>query len=190
MACSSILISGYTARELGVYAANHPGIPTIRYCLRKRILDSFESGTEWFVISGQAGVELWAGQCVLALQQEQNLPVKLAVLPPFRDQENRYTDWMNKVDMSILGAADFLSPISTRPYERPLQLIQKNAFLVAHTEGMLLLYDEDMPGSPKYYLSEARKRAARDNYPISLIDRYDLEEAAEDERQQDPNYWS
>ncbi|CAM3170855.1 SLOG family protein [Sporolactobacillus spathodeae] len=190
MAGHSFLVSGYTANELGVFAANHPGIPSILHCLKKKLRELVENGTDWFVISGQAGVELWAGQTVLTLKNEEKLPVHLAVLPPFLDQENRYKDWMKEIYYSVLEQSDFTQPISNRPYEQPLQLKQKNDFLVNKTDGLLLLYDEEAPGSPNYYLSAAKKKAARTPYPIQLINRFDLEDAAEDLRQQNPEYWA
>ncbi|MFX3617015.1 MAG: SLOG family protein [Sporolactobacillus sp.] len=185
-----MLISGYTSNELGIFTANHPGIPIILHCMRDCICALAESGTRWFVISGQAGVELWAGQTVLALKKEEQLDICLAVLPPFLEQENRYKDWMKELYYSILEQADFTQPISNRRYESPLQLKQKNDFLVAKTDGLLLLFDEETPGSPNYYLAAARKRAKKTAYPVFTISRFDLDYAAEDMRQQDPDYWT
>lgn len=185
----SLLVAGYKPYELGIFSANHPGIPVIRYCLRNHLQEMADSGLKWVVISGEPGVELWAAEETLDLKQTYP-ELKLAVLVPFLGQEERYKDWLKIQYQSVLEKADFTGAISNRPYESPVQLRQKNDFLVAKTDGMLALYDEEKTGSPRYYLAAARKRAKREDYPVTLIDRYDLELASEDLREQNPDYWA
>lgn len=184
-----VLVTGYKPGELGIFSEDHPGIRVIRYCLKMRIKELADSGTKWIVISGQPGVELWAGEVCIELKKE--FPdLKLAVLVPFIGQDERYKEWVKLQYNKILEAADFTGAISNRPYESPKQLQQKNDFLVSRTDGMLVLYDEETPGSPQYYLSAARKKAQREPYPIATVNRYDLDFASEDLRQQNPDYWA
>ncbi|MFT8871208.1 MAG: SLOG family protein [Sporolactobacillus sp.] len=180
----AVLISGYTATEFGIFTAEHPGIPAILHCLSERISSLAAEGVEWFVISGQQGTELWAAQAVFALREKAQLPLRLAFLPPFLDQDSHYRPWLQTLYAEIRDQADFYRPISNRPYESPLQLKQKDQFLVAHTEGLLLIYDEKREGSPRYLLSAAEKKAAGGHYSIMRIDGNDLETAAEDLRWQ------
>ncbi|MDD9148770.1 MULTISPECIES: DUF1273 domain-containing protein [unclassified Sporolactobacillus] len=185
-----VLVTGYKPYELGIFTADHQGIPVIRYCLKKQIRRLADEGTTWFVISGQAGVELWAGDACLEVKKEDGLDIKLAVLVPFLNQEVRYKDWLKEQYYRIIEAADFTGAISRRPYESPVQLRQKNDYLVAKTDGALVLYDEETPGSPKYCLAAAKRKAGNEDYPIRMIDRYDLSSAAEELQQQNPDYWS
>lgn len=183
-----MLVTGYKPNELGIFSADHPGIQVIRYCLKAQIKNLAGSGTKWIVISGQPGVELWAGETCLELKTD--FPdLKLAVLVPFIGQEERFRDWVKMPYNHVLEAADFTGAISNRPYESPGQLRQKNEFLVSKTDGMVILYDEETPGSPQYYLSAARKRARHGSYPIMAIDRYDIDFASEELKQQNPEYW-
>lgn len=185
----ALLVAGYQPYELGIFAADHPGIAVIRHCLRMHLQEMADKGMKWVVISGEPGVELWAAEETLKLKKV--FPdLKLAVLMPFLGQEERYKDWIREQYQSVLEKADFTGAISNRPYESPVQLRQKNDFLVAKTDGMLILSDEEKPGSPRYYLAAARKRAKRETYPVTVIDRYDLELASEDLREQDPDYWA
>jgi Uncharacterized protein conserved in bacteria len=184
-----LLVAGYKPYELGIFSDGHPGIPVIRHCLHMHLQEMADAGLKWVVISGEPGVELWAGEETIGLRKVYP-DLKLAVLAPFLGQDERYKDWIKMQYQSILEKADFTGTISNRPYESPVQLRQKNDFLVAKTDGMLILYDEETPGSPRYYLAAARKRAGREAYPITTIDRYDLELASEDLQEQNPDYWA
>ncbi|GGL48444.1 SLOG family protein [Sporolactobacillus putidus] len=186
----AILVTGYKPHELGIFTADHDGITVIRHCLKRQIRELAVQGTKWFVISGQAGIELWAGDACLEVKKEDGLDINLAVLVPFLNQEERYKDWLKEQYHQILEAADFTGAISKRPYESPVQLRQKNDYLVAKTDGALILYDEETPGSPKYCLAAAKRKARCQDYPIRMIDRYDLSFAAEELQEQNPDYWS
>lgn len=187
---TAILVTGYKAHELGIFSNNHPGIQVIRYALKKRMLECVENGVQWFVISGQTGVELWAGEVCLELKRDEKMNVNLAILMPFLNQEEHYKDWQQELYTSIIEQADYVGTISNRPYENPIQLRQKNEFLVLKTDAMLIVYDEETDGSPKYYLSAAHRKAKNQNYPIWTINRYDLEFASEEIQQQNSDYWS
>ncbi len=186
----AILVTGYKAHELGIYSADHQGISVIRYALKKSMREFADQGAQWFVISGQTGVELWAGRVCIELRDEEKLNVHLAVLVPFLNQEEHYKEWQQELYTDVLGQADYTGAISNRPYENPAQLRLKNDFLVAKTEAMLIVYDEEAPGTPKYYLAAAKRKKRNHDYPIQSINRYDLDFAAEDLQQQNPNYWT
>jgi uncharacterized phage-like protein YoqJ len=187
---SVILVTGYKAHELGVFSSDHPGIPVISYALKEKIREYAEDGATWFVVSGQTGVELWAGQVCLELRDNDKMSIKLAVLMPFLNQEEHYKDWQKELYVHVLEQADYTGFISNHPYENPSQLRQKNDFLVAKTDAMLIVYDEESPGSPNFYLGAARRKANKSDYPIQTIDRYDLELASEELQQQNPDYWT
>ncbi|MTT32931.1 DUF1273 family protein [Terrilactibacillus sp. BCM23-1] len=183
------LITGYKPHELGIFSEKHEGIRVIKHCIRSQILQLVEEGVQWFIISGQLGVEIWAAEEILTLKEE-GYEMKLAVLPPFYEQEERWSETMKETYQRILSEADFTDFISKRPYQSPLQLKQKNDFLVDKSDGILLLYDTEQPGTPKYYLQAANIKNKRGHYPIRFITRYDIESAAEELREQDPNYWT
>ncbi|RYM06323.1 DUF1273 family protein [Sporolactobacillus sp. THM7-7] len=185
-----ILVTGYKPYELGIFSLDHPGIPVIRYCLSSHMRQLAEEGTKWFVISGQPGIELWAGDICLELKNKEHLDIRLAVLVPFLEQESCFRGWVKDLYDRVLASADFSGAITNRPYQSPAQLRLKNEFLVKKTDGLLILYDEETPGSPKYYLDAAKRRAQEEAYPILTMTRFDLEQASEDLKQQNPDYWS
>lgn len=182
-------VTGYKPFELGIFSVSHPSVEIIKYSLRSKIIQMMDEGIEWFVISGQTGIELWTGEVIQELKKE-DLPVKLAVLLPFLNQEERWPDTVKNLYQQVLEQADFVDAVSKRGYESPRQFQQKNAFIALNTACCLLVYDEEAPGSPQYFLSVARQKAEREAYTINMITRFDLEDAEQELRMQDPSFWA
>ncbi len=170
----TIAVSGYKAHELGIFDQKHKGIFFIKKALENRLRLLAEEGLEWVIISGQLGVELWAAEVVFSLKEE--FPeLHLAVLTPFLQQEERWQDPTKNYYQDILKQADFVDSITNRPYDSPAQLRLKNEFIISKAEGLLLLYDEEKPGSPTYYLEIAKKRQVNEDFPILFITPTDLD---------------
>lgn len=177
----SMAISGYKPHEIGVFNERHEQLPFLKKALRRKIEAAVdEYGVEWIVISGQAGVELWAGEAVIDMKKE-GAAVQLAVLAPFLQQEERYQEAVKELYQTVWQQSDYRAWITERPYESPEQLKQKNRFIVDKTDVMLLLYDTDKPGTPSFYLETAHSRQERDHYPIVYITPDDIEDAVRDE---------
>ncbi|RBW69459.1 DUF1273 domain-containing protein [Bacillus taeanensis] len=178
-----LTVTGYKSHELGIFNDKHPGLPYIKKALKRnleRLIDEFD--LEWVLISGQLGVELWTAEIVFELQ-ETYPHLKLAVLTPFLGQEERWNEERQEYYEMITAQADFYESISKKPYESPLQLKVKNQFLIEKSSGLLILYDEEQPGSPKYYLEEAlKKRQSHPNFEIFTITPFDINELIQDEQ--------
>ncbi|WP_246055408.1 SLOG family protein [Pseudalkalibacillus caeni] len=186
-----LLVTGYKAHELGIFNDSHPGLPIIKWVLKNQMQQLIdEKDIEWILISGQTGVELWAGEIVGELRLDYP-ELKLAVLTPFLEQEENWKEETQEYYQMILGEADFVESITNRKYENPGQLKAKNQFLVQKSDSMLVLFDEDTPGSPLFYINEAKKREQNDtNYDIIMITPTDLDMAAQEIRESNPDYWT
>lgn len=91
----------------------------------------------------------------------------------------------------IMSEADFVESITNRPYENPGQLKAKNEFLVKKSDAMLILYDEDTPGSPDFYLKEADNRKKQQSeYEVYTITPIDLDLLQQDLQESDPDFYS
>jgi uncharacterized phage-like protein YoqJ len=178
-----VTVTGYKSHELGIFNDKHPGLPYIKKALKRnltRLIEEFD--LEWVLISGQLGVELWAAEMVFEMQEEYP-HLKLAVLTPFLGQEERWSEERREYYEMITLQADFYESISKKPYESPNQLKVKNQFLVEKSNGLLILYDEEQPGSPKYYLEEANKKQKKDaSFEIFTITPFDIDEMIQDEQ--------
>lgn len=185
-----LLVTGYKAHELGIFNDDHPGLSIIKAALRMRMVQLIEEmDVEWILISGQTGVELWAGETALDLREEYP-ELKLAVLKPFLDQESKWKEASQEYYQMILSQADFVESITNRPYENPSQLKAKNEFLVKKSNAMLVLCDEDTPGSPDFYLKEADNRNKRQSdYEVYTITPVDLDLIQQDMQESDPDFY-
>ena len=59
--------------------------------------------------------------------------------------------------------------------------------MLLHTDAALMVYDAEYPGKAKYDYDLIRNYQQTTNYPLELIDFYDLQDAAEEYRDQEKN---
>ncbi|QCJ43234.1 DUF1273 domain-containing protein [Bacillus sp. S3] len=176
-----LAISGYKPFELGIFKKDHPSALFIKTAIKKSLLPLIEEGLEWVLISGQLGVELWAAEVVFDLQNE--FPdLKLAVITPFLDQEATWNEINKEWYASVLAGADYIDSVTKKGYEKPWQFRLKNQFFVEKSDGLLLLYDQEKEGSPKYVYELAVEYQKNNHYSIELITFYDLQMIVEEEQ--------
>lgn len=182
-----LAVSGYKPFELGIFKKDHPSAEFIKAAIKKSILPKAEEGLEWILISGQLGVELWTAEVVFELQEE--FPeLKLAVITPFLEQEASWNENNKEWYEFILMQADFVDSVTRKGYEKPWQFRLKNQFFLEKSDGLLLLYDQEKEGSPKYIYELAVKYQQDHNYPIELISFYDLQMIVEEEQMKHMDY--
>ncbi|MEH7495755.1 DUF1273 domain-containing protein [Neobacillus niacini] len=175
-----LAISGYKPFELGIFKNDHPAVLYIKAALKKELIRMMEAGLEWVLISGQLGVELWGAEVVFELKSE--FPdVKLAVITPFLDQEASWSENNSEWYKSILAKADFIDSVTKKGYEKPWQFRLKNQFFIEKSDALLLLYDQEKEGSPKYIYEMAVEYQNKHSYTIQLVTFYDLQVIVEEE---------
>ncbi|QNG61493.1 DUF1273 domain-containing protein [Bacillus sp. PAMC26568] len=184
-----LTISGYKPFELGIFKKDDPAVIYIKKAIEKSLRPLIEEGLEWVLISGQLGVELWAAEVVFELQLEYD-ELKLGVLTPFLNQEENWNEDNKEAYEFILSQADFVDSITKRKYENPNQFRLKNHFFVSKSEGLLLVYDEDNHGSPKFLLETARKWSEANEYSLMMISFSDLQMIVEEEQSKSDGFWS
>lgn len=178
----NLVITGYKPQELGIFDNNHLGIQYIKKAIKKKLINLLENtDLEWVIISGQLGVELWAGEVVLELKEEYE-QLKLAVMAPFFEQEANWKDSNKELYYLIWESADFHGYITKYPYQNPSQLKLRTKFLLSKSDALLILYDDEKEGSPKYILNDAKKKRENEDYEIFTITSYDLQEIVEEEQ--------
>ncbi|MGI8315319.1 SLOG family protein [Halobacillus mangrovi] len=184
----TIVVTGYKPMEMGIFKQNDPKIAFIKETIRRRLISMIEEGLEWILISGQMGIELWTGEVVLDLKEAYD--INLGVIPPFTNQQERWPEDIQMVYEEVTMIADFHKPVYEKSYDGPYQFQAKDQFLVEHSDGCLVLFDEETTGSPEYFLRHARKSEEMGKYKILYITPLDLEETVEELRMSDPDYWS
>mgnify|MGYP001090610843 CR=1 FL=1 len=179
-----LVITGYKQYELGIFDDKSPAIPIIKKALRRALIPLIEDGLEWVLLSGQLGVETWAAEVIMDLREDYP-DLKYAIITPFLDQEKGWKAEKVEKYEEILLMADFHATVSKRPYEGPWQFTAKNQFLIRNSDGLLLLYDEEKEGTPKYIKEMAEKYKEKTDYTIITISFHDLETIYEEEQWKD-----
>ena len=175
-----LYVTGYKAFELGIFKNDHEAVKYVKKSIRNRLLPLVEEGLEWVIISGQLGTELWAAEVVFELREQYN-KLKLGMLLPFLNQEESWNETNRQYYQSILVRANFVDAIFKKSYEGPYQLRMKNQYMVQKSDGLLIFYDSEKEGSPKYSFSEAQKCNNQREYPIWRISFDDLQQVAEED---------
>lgn len=176
------IISGYKPYEIGIFKNDDPAVPIIKLAIKNQLLSLLDEGLEWVIISGQLGTELWAAEVVFDLQLEGFHDLQLAVITPFLNQEDTWKEANKEWYESILAQADYIDSVSRKPYEKPWQFRLKNQFFVEKSDVLLLFYDPEKEGSPKYLYEEAKRKQEKSHYEIRFISFDDLQVLAEEEQ--------
>lgn len=176
-----LVVTGYKQHELGIFDDKHPGINYIKQALENRLIDLLENGLEWVIVSGQLGVELWCAEVVIELKEDYP-HLNLAVITPFIEQNKNWNDANKSKYEAILSHADYTVSLTSIPYEAPWQFIEKDKFLMRNSDGMLVVYDEENEGSPKFIKKSAEKFAQTSDYVVLTISADDLQIIAEEEQ--------
>lgn len=175
----SLYVSGYRPHELGIFNEKHPGIQIIKKAIENELRSLIEDGLEWVIVSGQLGVEIWTAEVVIELKNE--FPqLKYSVITPFLDIEKNWNEQRQQQYAYIISQADFVTSITKKPYEAPWQFVEKDKFIIQNTDALLLVYDEEHEGSPKYLKRLVEKYMERNPYELFVITSYDLQIIAEE----------
>ncbi|RLQ95146.1 DUF1273 domain-containing protein [Falsibacillus albus] len=178
-----LMVTGYKPFEMGIFKNDDPSVRIIKKALKKALLQKEDEGLEWVLISGQLGVELWSAEVVYELQEE--FPqLKLAVLTPFLDQESKWNEQNKEYYEFVISQADFYDSISKQPYQNPQQFRNKDRIFLHKSDELLILYDSEQEGSPKYILESAKLYQKNNEFPIRTIDFYELQTIIEEEQWQ------
>lgn len=176
-----VVVTGYKQHELGIFNDDHPGIPIIQKALRSQLIALIPEGLEWIIVSGQLGVELWATEVVVELQEEYP-QLKYAVLTPFTSQSQNWNEANQEKYESMIIYADYHVSLTSKPYEAPWQFAEKDKFLIRNSDGMILVYDSENEGSPKFVKRLVDQYMDNHNYQLFTITADDLNFIAEEEQ--------
>ena len=175
-----LAVTGYKHFELGIFKNDAKEATYIKRALQKQIKGLLDEGLEWVIITGQLGVELWAGEAVIGLKKEYS-DLKLAVMTPFLQQESNWNEQNKQYYQTIVSQADFVESLSKQPYMSPMQFKNRDRFLLQKCDGILMLYDEEREGSPQYMWKEAKKYQESHPFEVIQLNFYDLQQFIEDE---------
>lgn len=176
-----LVVTGYKQHELGIFNDDHPGIVFIKKALETQIIALLDDGLEWVIVSGQLGVETWTIEIVIELK-EIYPQLNYAIITPFLEQDKNWNDLNKEKYRDLISRADYEVSLTSTPYEGPWQFIEKNKFFLRNSDGMLIVYDEENEGSPKFIKQAADLHAEVSDYRVLTITADDLQVIAEEEQ--------
>ncbi|MGC6767979.1 SLOG family protein [Enterococcus sp. LJL128] len=172
----TVFVTGYRSFELNVFQENDPKVGVIKKVLKSELINFLEEGVQWFLIAGNLGVELWAGEIVLELKEEYE--VNLGVIYPFMGFGENWNEKNKELLEKIEANADYVDYVSRQPYQSPAQLKSHTAFILDHTQGCLLIYDKEYPGKTLFFEKEAEQFSETHFYEKRMISMDDLQNFA------------
>lgn len=175
----TLYFTGYRNYELGVFQAKDPKIAVIKKVIMSALTNYVEEGLEWLLISGNLGAELWCAEAIEQLKQTYP-ELKLGIIFPFEGFGENWNEMNQQALQTAKSFADYVNATSHKPYQDPSQLRNHTAFLLEHTEGALVLYDDEFPGKPNYFLRDAKAYSEQNPYFIHQITMDDLQNATFD----------
>lgn len=174
-------ITGYRSYELNAFKDDDPKAEVIKAVLSENLKQQLDNTDDvfWLITGPQLGVERWATQAALKLKKDY-AQLKIAVMMPFADFGSQWSEANQTTLQTLRQSVDFSDNVSDKPYQNPAQLRAYQGFMLTHTDELLLVYDPDHEGKPKWDYLAATKYADRADYPIQLVTMDDLQEAAEE----------
>lgn len=165
-------ITGYRHYELGIFSDRDERVKVLKQFLKKVEIELLEEGIEWFLFAGNLGIEHDAFMEAVKLKEEYP-ELRLGVIFPFADFGSQWNENNQLILMDYKEKADFIDYVSHSPYQNPSQLRNHTQFMLQHTEGSMLIYENEHEGKTKFFLSEAEKY--QENHPYE-IRQYSLED--------------
>ena len=166
-------ITGYRSFELSIFQENDPKIAIIKNVLKSRLISYLETGLEWVIFSGNLGTDIWAGQVVQDLQADYP-ELRYSVIFPFANYGSNWNEKNRGQLQTLLQTADYVNSTSHQEYESPQQLKNQTQFILTHTEGALLLYDQEYPGKTAFFVRDAENYQSSQPYQLDYITMDDL----------------
>ena len=102
----------------------------------------------------------------------------MALMEPYTAFDQRWNEGNQEKLAIIKSKVDFTAPVTDHPYQSPQQLRTYQRFMLDHTDAMLMVYDPEYAGKPQYDYRQAQQYQEQGDYPITLIDFDELQEAA------------
>ncbi|WEV50281.1 DUF1273 domain-containing protein [Lactobacillus sp. ESL0731] len=172
-------VTGYRNYELNTFGDKDPKIKIIKLVLEKRMTTRLEDGQlDWVITGANLGVEQWASEVAIKLRER--YPLRVSIITPYEEFAGRWNEANQGKFINLKNQVDFYASTSSHAYQSPVQLRNYQNFMLTHTDQALMIYDPENPGKPKFDYNLIKKYQETKDYPLELIDFYDLQDAAEE----------
>lgn len=164
-----VLILGYRSYELNIFKHSQPEVTVLKKFLRHKIIQYLENGAEWFILQNLPGIDMYAGEVLLELKNENNYEFKYIILKPFLKYDERFKNEDKLILSQIEDGSAFSNYIFLREYNDPSMFRAINDFLVRNSTDALLIYDEVQETNLKYIYDVLLEYSSKHPYNIERI---------------------
>lgn len=163
-------MTGFRSYELGVVGTKDPKLAVMKYAIKRLLHAEIVDGAEWLITGGQLGIEQWSIEAAHEMIDDGER-IKTALMTPYSGFGSQWNEANQQKLTQLKGVVDFSAPVTQGDYSGPSQLRTYQSFMLAHTDGAIIFFDQDAPESKASYDYEvAQKFAETHDYPIKLID--------------------
>lgn len=171
---SNLYVTGYRSFELGIFQEDDEKIKRIKQVLRNRLINYLEDGLNWVLVSGNLGVEQWAVEVASELKNDYP-DLQIGLIYPYANFGSQWKEKNQEKKQLIESMVDYANQTSSKEYFAPNQLKAHTHFMLEHTQGSLLVYDDEFPGKTKYFYDDAKEYAHGRDYLIETVSFDDLQ---------------
>lgn len=164
----SLYITGYKSYELNIFNDTVPEVSYLKAFIKQKLLGYIDQGLSWVIIQGQLGIELWAAEVVMDLQ-EAEYDIQFAVITPFLDHTQKWNEANMQKYQNIIAHAAYVNSVHQTPYQSPQQFKQADQFILDNTDATMLIYDEEQEASPKFFKRMLVDFAHKTNYTYDIV---------------------
>lgn len=169
-------VTGYRSYEINAFGDKDPKIAVVKFALQNAFQRYLDDGQlDWVLTGGNLGVEQWAAQTAVKMEE-----IRTAIMVPYANFASHWNEAHQEQFAQLTQVVDFFAATSNEAYAGPWQFHNYEQFMLAHTDRALLVYDPEHPGKIKYEYELLKQKNAQGNYPLEVIDFYDLQEQAEE----------
>ncbi|EKU47476.1 DUF1273 domain-containing protein [Staphylococcus massiliensis] len=160
--------TGYKPFELNIFNDNCDEVKYLKKFIRNKLITYIEEGLEWVLTQGQLGIEMWVAQTVIELKEEYP-QIKLGIITPFEEVTAKWNEENTLKFEQVASKADYVNSIYHAPYQGPHQFKACDQFMLDHTDLTIMIYDDEMEGSPKYFKRLLVDFVEKTNYTYDIV---------------------
>ena len=151
----NLYVTGYRSFELGIFQEDDEKVKRIKQVLRSRLKSYLEEGHNWVLVSGNLGVEQWTIEVASELKNDYP-DLQIGLIYPYANFGAQWKEKNQEKKQALESLVDYCNATSSKDYFTPNQLKAHTHFLLEHSDGSLLVYDEEFPGKTKYFYDDAK----------------------------------
>ena len=126
------------------YDENNNGCKRLKKRMRDQFMLLYEQGVRCFYVGGALGVDMWAGEILLALREKQEYAdIELMIVLPFEGHDSAWDERSKRRMAALCSRSKAVTVIGTKEMTAASCFRKRNEYMVDHADIVLAVYDND-----------------------------------------------